>query len=521
MSHLDSLVEAGVAKRIWERDTTLWGDAPGIAECLGWLDLPQQTLQRIPQLRRLAEDALNSGRARSAVLGMGGSSMAAITMQRILAPNAPLTVLDTVHPHALADVERSPALEDTTFLVSSKSGTTAEPLSLERHFRNLLGDRPDTARRFIALSDAGTPLARRGADRDQFAAWCETPADVGGRFSALCPFGIVPLLLMGIAPETLWGPLEAMVAGCREEGGANPGLALGAALGNAAREGRDKCTLITSPSLAPFGLWCEQLLAESTGKQGRGVIPITGENLAQADPAQLSHDRHFVYLRLAGDRNAATDALWQRLQADGRGGNLLEMPAPEHLLAEFFRWEFATAVIGHILAINPFDQPDVEAAKDLTRSLLADPRSAALEPSHAALEPLLAELPALVSRHRPSYIALLAYLPPSAPLDRAIAALRSGITATTGLPTLFGYGPRYLHSTGQLLKGGRADVLAIGLADTRRQDPPLSGLGYSLADLLEAQANADLTVMARAGRAVATTRIAPPHAAAIERSIQP
>lgn len=502
------LARSRAASRIWEGDHTLWRDDPTeIADRLGWLDLPARMMGSVPEIAAFADGIRGEGTAHVVLLGMGGSALGPETVRQCL-PKRPgfpeLITLDSTLPDAVKAVADSIDISRALFIASSKSGTTIEPNVLYRHFRELaetaLGETRAGAR-FIAITDADTPLDRL-AGADGFRRVFRNPADVGGRYSVLSYFGLVPAALTGRDALGLLRGGAAMRELCAPNAESNPAAAFGADMGALALEGRDKLTILASPSLAPFGLWAEQLIAESLGKDGRGVIPIVGEPLA--DAGAYGGDRQFVHMKLRGEDSDA-DALAVELELSGRHPlTRFEMDGDDlaaGLGAEFYRWEFATAIAGAILRVNPFDQPDVQRAKDLAQAALDEyargGRLPALAPSGSARDLARTLSPG-------GYIAILAYIPQDAETDAALAALRAALLAKHGVPTMLGYGPRYLHSSGQLHKGGANNIAALALVSPHRTAAvPIPNERMDFAALADAQAWSDIEALRTAGRRTA------------------
>jgi len=504
---LQSLVADSIATRLWQRDSTLWPDpSPGgdpAENTLGWLDLPMRLSGLAEQFAGLSNQLVNDGFTDAVVLGMGGSSMTPLTLSRTFADdsNQPkqirLRTLDSVNPTKIAAVTEQLDLSKTLFFVSSKSGTTVEPLSLESHFRAAMSGGTELAanrRNFVALTDAGTPLADR-ARAGEFGTWVATPEDVGGRFSALSAFGMMPAAAMDINIGLFAESAARMAQRCSADDPGNPGLELGAFLAVNAMAGRDKVTLVTNADYSAFGMWVDQLLAESTGKNGKGLIPVTGE--PALNPSEYGSDRQFVVFESGGTdvdlRNRASD-----LEAAGHPVLTINPPSNDkhEIAGEFFRWQFATAVASSLLKLYPFDQPDVEAAKVKSRELLSNPAS------NIEDKQLSESINALSVVKPPSYVALIAFLPESPELTAAFSSLRSAISKKTGMATTFGYGPRYLHSTGQLYKGGPQNAVVLGFVSGKYDDLPVPGEGYSFGELTAAQAAGDFLVMTEGGQSV-------------------
>jgi hypothetical protein len=437
------------------------------------------------------------------LLGMGGSSLCPEVLRRTFdsAPGFPaLTVLDTTHPDAIIQARRDVDLAGTLFLVSSKSGGTIETMSLYRYFFAAVaaarGER--AGENFIALTDPGTSLERLARERD-FRRVVPTPADVGGRYSALTPFGLVPAALMGLDIVDLLDRARAMMQLCASgrSDDQNPGLALGLRLGELALQGRDKVTLVMSPAISSLGLWVEQLLAESTGKEGKGLVPVAEEPLGP--PTAYGDDRVFVYSRVGSAPDEELDGAIDDLEAAGQPVIRLNLREPYDLGAEFFRWEFATAVAGAVLRINAFDQPNVQESKDNTSAVLADyERQGVLIGAEVASDEALGALLRQVSSG--DYVALMAYLPQSVETDAALREVRTTIRAGRRVATTVGYGPRFLHSTGQLHKGGPASGVFVQIVAEPRQDLEIPGQRYSFGTLIRAQALGDLRSLAAHGR---------------------
>ena len=475
-----------IVQRIWAGDHTVWKpDAAEIANRLGWLRLPEQMRGSIPTLRAFGEEC--AGFRRVVWLGMGGSSLAAGVLARAFGGRA-FSVLDSTHPRAVVAIEESGDLDATLFVVASKSGNTIETLS---HFEYFFAKAPN-GRQFVAITDQGSALEAL-AQRHGFRHVFLNPPDVGGRYSALSYFGLVAAALVSADLPRLLDSAAAMAAEC-EQGEAcadNPGAYLGALLGEAARSGRDKLTLQTSAETSVFGDWAEQLIAESTGKEGAGIVPVVSEPPGPTEA--YGADRLFVSLGTA-------------VAIPGT-----EIPvSPERLGAEFFRWEFAVAVAGYVLGINPFDQPDVEEAKVAARRRLS---------SETAVPEEAVTLPAALETVRGGdYVALQAYLPPSVEITAQLQEARRRLRDRFRVATTLGFGPRFLHSTGQLHKGGAPNGVFIQIvdgqiadgqiADEDSFDLPIPGRPYSFRRLLEAQLNGDLEALQRRGRRVARCTLA-------------
>ncbi|NLT72753.1 MAG: glucose-6-phosphate isomerase [Chloroflexi bacterium] len=528
---LSSLSFRGAARALWAKDGSLWSDDAReigeIVDRLGWLDLPMAMRVEVPRLRALAIELGERRIGHAILLGMGGSSLAPEVLQetfRDTVQGIELIVLDSTDPAQIRRVEESIDLAATVFLASSKSGTTAETRTLLEYFASRLEEAVGGRwmDHIIAISDPGTPLQAL-ADEEGFLARYEASADVGGRYSALTLFGLVPSALIGIDCDRLLQNAAAMTRRCRGTvpEAENPAFRLGAAMAGLAQVGRDKLTILASPRLASFGCWAEQLIAESTGKDGRGILPVEGEPLL--DPSQYGSDRAFVYVRLKNDENDAADAFVDAVSSLGHPAIVLQLADRYDLGGEFFRWEMATAVAGAVLGINPFDQPNVEEAKDGARDALAGYEATG---SLADATPLIIEdalaiygqgpaeggAAALVGRFlrqsQPGdYIALMAYIDRTPEHAALLREMRTLLTAHLGIATTVGFGPRFLHSTGQIHKGGRNNGLFIQITQIDEQDLDIPGKGYSFGVLKSAQAAGDLVALSQRGRRTVRVRV--------------
>ncbi len=535
-ARLAGWVDERVAERLLARDGGLWaasGKAPAeVAAWLGWLELPATMGERIGELERIAREVRADGYVRAAVLGMGGSSLAPELFSRVFGDamgEAPagsggleLRILDSTHPDAVRGFREWAESGRTIFCVSSKSGSTTEPNAFHAA---MSAHAP--ALDFIAITDPGTVLADLARSQG-FRAIVEGPPDVGGRYSALSVFGLVPAALHGVDLDGLMAGAARMADACRSPATDNPGLQLGAAIGEATLAGRDKLTILTSPRLASLGDWVEQLVAESTGKAGRGVIPIVREAIGSAQ--DYGPDRQFVTIGLSDESVPTWSRLVGELMALGHPLVNLELADPLEIGAEFVRWEVGTAAVGMILGIDPFDQPNVQEAKDATSALLdayrrdgALPQPAPLvaEPGMAAYgdaatlgdDPVMVDgaLRALLATAIDGdYFALLAYLPADPSTDELLQRVRTMVRDRTGMATTLGYGPRFLHSTGQLHKGGPPSGVFLQLTADPRRDLPIPGWPESFGTLIAAQAAGDLAALQKRGRRVLRLHLADP-----------
>ena len=518
---------ARTAAGLWKHDPSVWSaDAAvqkAIADRLGWMTSPALMADSIDRLHTFAAGVKRDGVTDVVLLGMGGSSLAPEVLRSVIgvAPGWPrFHMLDSTDPAAVRATTAAIAPGTSLFLLASKSGGTIEPNVLAAHFRQVIESAGASrwADHFVAITDPGTAVERRAREqgfRDVFL----NPADIGGRYSALSFFGMVPAALMGQDLGELIGWGLAMLAAA-ERGGPmeNPAVGLGLAMGAAAREGLDKLTLFTPASLDAFGLWVEQLIAESTGKKGTGIVPIANEPIA--DATKYGTDRLFVRLRVHGAANEGRrDELERALVAANAPCVDVDLPEPAALGAEFVRWEIATAVAGAILEIDPFDQPNVQQAKDATQALLGQYKTSrklpippadrtlhngiALTLSAAAKQTLKpADSDAFLSlAHQGDYVALLAYVSTMDPaLAEELKTLRTAIRDRTRAATMFGYGPRYLHSTGQLHKGGANSGLFILVTAAPREDVAIPGEIFSFGTLELSQAVGDFASLDAAGR---------------------
>ena len=517
---LDRLAAGNVMARIWDRDHTVWkDDAPRIADLLGWLAIPRGMAEHTAALRTFADEVREAGFRDVVLLGMGGSSLGPEVVRQIIGsgPGSPaLTVLDSTVPARVLTVTRAIDPRRTLFVVSSKSGGTIEPNSFYRHFRAVVEStvsREDAGRRFVAITDPGTSLADL-AEAEGFRRTFLNPPDIGGRYSVGSYFGMVPAASTGVDVERLRERMAQMASRCAAGVGVrnNPGGWLGAALGALALAGRDKLTLIASPRVASFGLWVEQLLAESTGKEGVGIVPVAGEPLLDTDA--YGSDRAFVYLRLGGDANAETDVAVERLGGVGHPVVTLDLDDAYDIGAEFFRWEFATAVAGHLIGINPFDQPDVQAAKDATDRMIASYLKEGALPVPEGAD----SVGALLDRAKAGdYLSVQAYVEETDGVTHAIGLLRERAMRAHRIATTLGYGPRFLHSTGQLHKGGPDSGLFLQLTTDAVADLAIPGAAYSFGTLAAAQALGDATALHALGRRVVTARLGPDAEAGVLR----
>jgi transaldolase / glucose-6-phosphate isomerase len=492
---IDEARVADVVRRIWHKDDTLWGD-PGqaeVADRLGWLTVTDAMEDAVDDLEGFTREIVGEGVADVVLLGMGGSSLAPEVIRQSFGAQRGfprLHVLDSTHPDAVRAVAEQIDPQRSLFLVSTKSGGTIETISLFRHFWSLAPD----GRHFVAITDPGSgveALAREHGFRRTFL----NDSEIGGRYSALSFFGLVPAALMGADVRGLLSSAEVAEQACITYDPASPnsGLWLGLTLGELALQGRDKLTFVVDPPLQSFGLWVEQLIAESTGKLGKGIVPVADEALGAPDA--YGKDRTFVHLRNEEDPDAANEQAVRALADADHPVITVEAHGPSDLGRVFFFAEFATAVAGWVLGINPFDQPNVQEAKDNTKRVLGQLEGGGdlQEPPDAGDAELRALLEGL---EPPGYLAILGYVPPSDDVDVAVKELREAVRAATRATTTFGYGPRYLHSTGQLHKGGAPTGRFLELVATPRgDDVSVPGEPFTFGQLIRAQAIGDLETL--------------------------
>lgn len=522
---LAKLREERVIGRIWEHDHTVWKPAPDeISDRLGWLHSPQNMRQELSEIEGLVEAVRADGYTHALLLGMGGSSLAPEVFRRTFGVGEgylDLVVLDSTDPDAVLEYTEGLDHSRTLFIVSTKSGGTVETLSFFKHFYNRAveaGGSQEAGEHFIAITDPGSSLEDTAREYGFRSTFLNDP-NIGGRYSALSHFGLVPAALIGADLPELLDRAQAMARSCgpaAEED--NPGAWLGAAVGEMAVAGRDKLTLVTTPSLAAFGPWVEQLIAESTGKEDTGILPVADE--PPGPPDVYGDDRLFVSMSLRDEDDVGGV---EELRQAGRPVVEIQLNDTYDIGAEMFRWEMATAIAGRRLGINPFDQPNVEAAKSLARSMVAEYQERGTLPELTptvegdgiiAYAPDSAEsvgeaLEDFLARSRPGdYVALQAYVRPSQQTTAALQRLRVLLRDRLGLATTVGYGPRFLHSTGQLHKGDSGNGLFIQLTADNSRDvgipdragSPQSSLTFGV--LEEAQALGDRQALVDAGRRV-------------------
>ncbi|MEW6299250.1 MAG: bifunctional transaldolase/phosoglucose isomerase [Thermodesulfobacteriota bacterium] len=530
--------EGNKVRRLWRGDASLWTGADE-SQWLGWLHVVDGQRDHPEHIRQITDDVRQAGFTHALLLGMGGSSLCPEVMRRtfgVIDGFPELVVLDSTVPAQVKTVAQKIDPARTLFIVSSKSGSTTEPTVFKQYFMDLARKAVGAERvgsRFIAITDPGTPLHKL-AKSERFRHIVHGVPSIGGRYSALSNFGMVPAAIMGVDVPRFLDSTELMVQSCAScvPPEVNPGVTLGIILGTLARQGRDKVTIVTSPAIGSLGAWLEQLLAESTGKDGTGLIPVDDERLGP--PEVYGTDRLFVYVRLTAAPSAEQDAAVAALERAGHPVVRIVLEDVIELGQEFFRWEIATAVAGSILGINAFNQPDVEASKVATRRLTAayeetgalppetpvlqegglsvftDPKNAEALRRAAARHSLAAYLAAHLGRIRAGdYFAVNAYVEMNEANHAELQALRHAVRDAKRVATTLGFGPRFLHSTGQLHKGGPNTGVFLQVTAEDAEDLPIPGQKYSFGVLKRAQAQGDFEVLAERGRRVLRVHLGP------------
>jgi len=512
--------------RLWKKDASLWTRSDE-SNWLGWLHIVEQQLTHVDAFQRIAEDVKKSRFKHALLLGMGGSSLCPEVLRMTFGKIKgfpELHVLDSTDPVQIKAIEAKLDLKSTLCIVSSKSGSTLEPNIYKQYFfervKAKVGEK-EAGNRFVAITDPGSHM-QEIAIADKFREIFFGVASIGGRYSALSNFGMVPAAIMGLDVEKLLQTTQEMVAACGPRSAAqeNPGVVLGTILGVAATHGRDKLTIIASPGIFDLGAWPEQLIAESTGKVGKGIIPVDRERVVR--PSTYGNDRVFAYLRLASKPNKAQDAAVMALQRAGHPVVSISVSDAYALGQEFFRWEIATAVAGSIMGINAFNQPDVEASKVETRKLTSEYEAKgklpievpffeaggmqffADEKNVAAIHGGL-NAAAVLKRHlcrisAGDYFAVLGYIPMNAENEKALQAIRHTVRDKKKVATVLGFGPRFLHSTGQAYKGGPNSGVFLQITCDNVKDLPVPGQKYTFGVVKAAQARGDFAVLAERAR---------------------
>ncbi len=524
---IDKLDHDQFDSRLWRKDPSLWKqdrkDQDVIRNALGWLHVAEKMEEKLPDLYKFVDEVKAAGFRHVVHMGMGGSSLAPLAFARTFEAvqnGLPLTVLDTTDPATILDIESKVPIENTLFIVASKSGTTAEPLAFNDYFYDKVKrHKPDGAGdNFVVITDPGTSLETLAKERHYRRAFLNFP-DIGGRYSALSYFGLLPAALMGVdVYELIERALRMQHAcACCVPLKQNPGVDLGAVLGELGRQGRDKVTFLVPDSIATLGMWLEQLLAESTGKEGTGLLPVAGEPLPD-DISVYGDDRLFAHLYVEGDHDEKLESTVERLRQSGRPVITIHLDDLLDLGQEFFRWEVATATAGAILGINAFNQPNVQESKDNTNRLLREYQDKGQLPTE---KPTLVEgslelyadgtnagslreaLAHFFAQTKPGdYVALMAYLTEGRTVETHLQRLRALFLNQLHVATTLGYGPRFLHSTGQFHKGGPNTGIFLQLTADNGEDAGLPDETYSFGVLKKAQALGDLEALRKHGRRV-------------------
>ncbi len=525
-SSLEEWKKNNKVARLWQKDASLWSGTDE-SNWLGWLTITEEQLVHIDVLRQIAEDVKKARFKHALLLGMGGSSLCPEVLRRTFGKIKgfpELHVLDSTDPAQIKAIEAKVDLESTICIVSSKSGSTLEPNIYKQYFfervKAKVGEK-EAGNRFIAITDPGSKL-QQVAQADGFRKIFMGVPSIGGRYSALSNFGMVPAAVMGLDVAKFLNITEEMVKACGTSSAAdsNPGVILGTILGVAANHGRDKLTIVTSPGIFDLGAWLEQLIAESTGKIGKGIIPVDRERLAK--PATYGNDRVFAYLRLASKPNKAQDAAVAALEKAGHPVVRITLPNTYNLGQEFFRWEIATAVAGSIIGINAFNQPDVEASKIETKKLTSQyettgslpPESSFFEDKgiklfadekNAAALKGGAKLADVLKTHlsrlgADDYFAVLGYITMNPANEKTLQTIQDAVRDKKKVATVLGFGPRFLHSTGQAYKGGPNSGVFLQITCDDAKDLPVPGQKYTFGIVKAAQARGDFAVLAERGR---------------------
>jgi len=511
--------------RLWQKDASLWSGTDE-SNWLGWLTITEEQLGQIDALKQIAGDVKKARFKHALLLGMGGSSLCPEVLQMTFGKIKgfpELHVLDSTDPAQIKAIEAKVDLKSTICIVSSKSGSTLEPNIYKQYFfeqvKAKVGEK-EAGNRFIAITDPGSKM-QQVAEADKFRRIFFGVPSIGGRYSAISNFGMVPAAVMGLDVAKFLKNTEEMVKECGASSPAdsNPGVILGTILGVAANHGRDKITIITSPGISDLGAWLEQLIAESTGKVGKGIIPVDRERLSK--PATYGNDRVFAYLRLASKPSKAQDDTVASLDKAGHPVVRITLPNVYALGQEFFRWEVATAVAGSIIGINAFNQPDVEASKIETKKLTSQyETTGSLPPEVPFFEgngiKLFADEKNVAAIHGPSlaevlkahlsrlgagdYFAVLGYITMNPANEKILQAIRHAVRDKKKVATVLGFGPRFLHSTGQAYKGGPNSGVFLQITCDDAKDLPVPGQNYTFGVVKAAQARGDFAVLAERGR---------------------
>jgi transaldolase/glucose-6-phosphate isomerase len=522
---LDDWKKNNKIARLWQKDASLWSGTDE-SNWLGWLTITEEQYAHIDALQQIAADVKKARFKHALLLGMGGSSLCPEVLRMTFGKikgHPELHVLDSTDPAQIRAIEAKVDLKSTVCIVSSKSGSTLEPNIYKQYFfervKAKVGEK-EVGNRFIAVTDPGSKM-QQVAEADKFRRIFMGVPSIGGRYSAISNFGMVPAAVMGLDVAKFLKSTEEMVIACRASSAAdvNPGVILGTVLGVAANHGRDKLTIVTSPGIFDLGAWLEQLIAESTGKIGKGIIPVDRERLAK--PAAYGNDRVFAYLRLASKPNKAQDAAVAALEKAGHPVVRITLPNIGTLGQEFFRWEIATAVAGSIIGINAFNQPDVEASKIETKKLTSQyEATGSLPPEVPFFEDkgikLFADEKNVAAVHGPKladvlkahlsrlgagdYFAVLGYIPMNAANEKTLQGIRHSVRDKKKVATVLGFGPRFLHSTGQAYKGGPNSGVFLQITCDDAKDLPVPRQKYTFGIVKAAQARGDFAVLSERGR---------------------
>lgn len=509
-SAFDLIKGSDITKRVWAKDYTVWDPNPKeIINRLGWLNVIDTMRKETNHIENFAKHIRNLGFKHVVLIGMGGSSLGPEVLRQVIGPsdNFPnLIVLDSTLPGQIKSVTDTIDTTKTLFIISSKSGGTIETLSLYKYFRwqiERIVESENAGKHFVAITDAGTHLEKI-AKENNFLHIFLNPEDVGGRFSVLSLFGLVPAALTGVDIGRLTNQGHSMQLKCSPETPEteNPGLWLGIVLGILALEGSDKLTLFTSPTIESFGLWVEQLIAESICKEGKGIIPIAGEPLVGCN--YYSEDRFFVFIRLRGDKNDALDKTMDVVARHGHPWIRLDIDDIYGLGSEFYRWEFAASIAGSILRVHPFNQPNVQLSKDMTAAVLSE-RATSGKLDDFNSDYSLLDLMSQAKQGK--YLAIMAYVPQTPAMDRALTQLRQRILVKHRIPVTLGYGPRFLHSTGQMHKAGPDKGLFLQITAAQDYDVDIPGEDFTFGILTQAQAIGDLRALRSFNRPVSSINL--------------
>jgi len=517
---LSRISGANIIPRIWAHDYTVWDSSPEeITNRLGWLQLPESMVSQLPRINEFVKSVRTEGFTHAVLLGMGGSSLAPDMLRRVFGTQEgylQLQVLDSTHPGAVSEVAQDHSNKKTLFIVATKSGTTSETLSLFRYFyqsvTNQLGTR-DAGDRFIAITDPGTPLVEIASQHGIRDVFLNNP-NLGGRYSALSLFGLIPAALLGLDIDTFLRAARSCAEQCSAISPAsNPAVQLGSMLGAWALEGRDKVVFLLSERIAPLRDWIEQLIAESTGKQGKGIVPVL--EMLLRDSKSYGQDRVFVAISLKDDPQI--DSIVGKLSNQGQPIVQIELSSLYEMAEQLYVWEFATTIACHVLGVHPFNQPDVESAKRLARDMADESRRTGTLPQLASESLRHEEISSFLADVAPSdYVAIHAYLPPTRDLTEALQSLQLSIRERFEVSVTLGYGPRLLHSTGQLHKGDRGNGHFIQLVSEVMPLVPIpDSLGSAdsslfFGALITAQAVGDRKALENGDRPVVTLSVGVP-----------